>query len=244
MVIVDSDWELFPDGLARLRVLIDELPPGVRIIRTRLAWDGGAISPPVIPEGVTDYQGRLMWLEAIAQIGGGSDAAHCIHRDVLANTNFPSNRRGAVETLWETDVARTESSLWVPDVIGIEHMDAANSVSRDSSPSRLVPRLLSEAPDQRWMAETMLAEHGAGLKQHAPTYRRWLLESASMESLLCGDRRAGIEYFREARRAGASGPQLWATLALGALGPRPLARAKLVGRHWRSRRARAVSGAA
>jgi hypothetical protein len=85
----------------------------------------------------------------------------------------------------------------------------------------------------------MLAEHGAGLKQHAPTYRRWLLESASMESLLCGDRRAGIEYFREARRAGASGLQLWATLALGVLGPRPLARAKLVGRNWRSRRARA-----
>ena len=35
LVMVDSDWELFPHSLARLRALIDELPPGVRIIRSR-----------------------------------------------------------------------------------------------------------------------------------------------------------------------------------------------------------------
>ena len=243
VVIIDSDWELFPGSLDRLRVLIDELPPGVRIIRTRLGWDNGAISPPVVPDGVTDYQGRLSWLEAIAQIGGGSDAAHCIHRDVLAERQLPSDRRGAVETLWETDVSRTEPSLWVPDVIAIEHLDAANSVTRDSSPRRLIPRLLSEAPDQRWMAETMLAQHGAGLKQlRRPTAAGyWKAHPWSHCCAVIAGRGSSIS-------ARLGGPVLrdcssgrhsrW-----GCLGPRPLARAKLVGRHWRSRRTRTVSGA-
>lgn len=244
LVMMDSDWELLPESLARLRNVIDELPAGVRIIRSRLAWDGDGVSPSVIPDGVTDYYGRLDWLEAVAQGDGGSDAGHCIHRDVFSVTDFPADRRGAVETLWETDLARTEPSMWVPDVLGIEHIDAVNSVTRDVSASRLIPRLLGEAPDQRWMAETMLARHGAAMEKHAPTYRRWLLESAMLESLLCGDRRAGVEHFRGARRAGGAGAQLWATLGLGLLGPRPLAGAKVAGRQWRSRQARAVSGAA
>lgn len=244
LVMIDSDWELLPDSLARLRAIIDELPPGVRIIRSRLGWDDGSVSPPVIPDGVTDYDGRLRWLEAMWRNGGGSDAAHFIHRDVFAHTNYPSDRRGGIEALWETDLARREPSLWVPDVLGVEHVDAPNSTTRDVSPGRLIPRLLGEAPDLRWMAETMLAEHGAAMEQYAPTYRRWLLESALLESLLCGDRSAGIGHFRAARRAGASGLQLWATLAIGLLGPGPLARTKLAGRRWRSRRARAVSGAA
>lgn len=237
LVMIDSDWELFPHGLARLRAIIDELPPGVRMIRSRLEWDHGNVSPPVLPDGVTDYVGRLKWLEAVSLAGGGSDAAHCIHRDVFATTNFPSDRRGVIETLWETDVARQEPSLWVSDILGVEHVDAANSATRDVSASRLIPRLLGEAPDLRWMAETMLAHHGAAMEQYAPTYRRWVLESALLESLLCGDRRAGLAHFRGVRRAGSRGVQVWATLLLGLLGPRPLARAKLAGRQWRSRRA-------
>lgn len=244
LVMLDSDWELLPHSLARLRAIIDELPPGVRMIRSRLEWDDGTVTPPLIPDGVTDYEGRLRWLEAVWRSGASSDAGHCIHRDVFTDTNYPSDRRGVVETLWETDIARREPSLWVSDVLGLQHVDAANSATRDTSASRLIPRLLDEAPDLRWVAETMLDAHGAALERYAPTYRRWLLESAVLESLLCGDRSAGLGHFRAARRAGASGAQLWTTLALGLLGPGPLARAKLSGRQWRSRRAVAVSGAA
>ena len=45
LVMLDSDWELLPHSLDRLRALIGELPHGVRMIRSRLQWDDGAVSP-------------------------------------------------------------------------------------------------------------------------------------------------------------------------------------------------------
>jgi len=243
LVMLDSDWELLPNSLKRLsEIIAGELQPGVRMIRSCLRWDNGMISPSVVPLGITDYTGRLQWLEAVWRSGGSSDAGHCVHRDVFAGTNYPTDRRGGIEVLWETNVARRERSLWVPDVLGLEHLDADNSTTRDVSPARLVPRLLAEAQDLRWLAETMLAEHGPALIEHAPTYHRWLLKSALTETLLCGDRRAGVRCFRAARDAGARERQLWATLAIGLLGPGLLARAKLARRRrlvTRSRVARA-----
>ena len=237
LVMVDSDWELFPQSLARLRALIDELPPDVRIIRSRLRWDDGSLSPAVMPaERVTDYRGRLRWLEAVALQGGSSDAGQCVHRSVFETTSYFNDRRGAVESLWELDLARREASLWVSDVLGAQHVDAVNSATRDAS-ARLIPRLLDEAPDVRWMAATMLSGHGTELERDAPHYRAWLLNSAALESFLAGDRRAGVRYSWSAARAGAAGPKLAATLALGLLGPGVLARSKLAGRRWRASRA-------
>ena len=93
-----------------------------------------------------------------------------------------------------------------------------------------------EAVDQAWMAETMLERHGPGLARYAPHYRTWLLESATLEVFLAGRRRAGVRHARAAFRAGASPAKLAATVALGLLGPEPLARAKLAGRRFRALR--------
>jgi glycosyltransferase involved in cell wall biosynthesis len=234
-VMLDSDWELMPGALDRLRARIDTLPPDVRIIRSRIQWDDGEVGPAAMPEGVTDYRGRLRWLEALASAGGSSDAGHCIHRSVFATTNYFADRRGAMETLWELNLARREKSLWVPDVLIRQYADSPNSHSRDTSASRLVPRLLSEAPDQLWMAETMLSEHGAELAAYAPHYRRWLLESASQEAFLSGRRRRGIRHARSALRAGANKPRISATVLFGILSPRVLATVKAEGRGWRAR---------
>jgi glycosyltransferase involved in cell wall biosynthesis len=242
LVMLDSDWELLPESLARLRSLIDELPPGVRIIRSRLLWDNGVVSPVVLPtETVTDYRGRLQWLDAMALDGGSSDAGHCMHRSVFEIGNYFRDRRGAVEPLWELNLARQEASLWVSDVLGLQHDDAANSFSRDASSARLVPRLLAEACDSLWMAQTTLAEHGADLAHHAPHYRVWLLKGAVLDAFLCGDRLAGVRLTWAAARAGARDPKLAATLLLGMVGPQTLARAKAAGRLWRTgRRSKAL----
>jgi glycosyltransferase involved in cell wall biosynthesis len=229
LVIVDSDWDLFPDSLARLRTVIETLPPGVHIIRSRLEREDGTVEPVIMPTGVTDYDGRLRWLEQVAVAGVGSDAGHCIHRSVFEHSSY-IDRRGAMETLWETDVARQERSLWVPDVLGRQYTDAPNSHSRDVSASRLVPRLLAEAPDALWMAETMLAGHGAELAQYAPRYRRSLIESAVAEAFLAGDRRTGVGHVRAAIEAGSARSKLAPTVLLGVLGRRPLAYAKLARR--------------
>src|SRR4030088_441290 len=45
LVMLDSDWELLPHTLARLSELIDELPSGVRMIRSLLQWDDGTGCP-------------------------------------------------------------------------------------------------------------------------------------------------------------------------------------------------------
>jgi len=241
LVIVDSDWTLLPHALERLRAVIDLLPPGVRLIRSRLQSDDGHLDPAIMPApngaaAITDYHGRLLWLEAIALARASSDAGHCIHRSVFEATNYFADRRGAMETLWELNLARRESSLWVSDVLGLQHTDASNSHTRSADPRQLIPRLLGEAPDGQWMAETMLAEHGTDLARFAPHYRRWLVENAAVHAFLAGDRIAGIRHTWSAVRAGSVDANVWATCVLGILGPKPLAYAKLARRRARAAR--------
>jgi hypothetical protein len=232
-VVLDSDWELFPDSLARLRAVIDELPDGVRIVRSRLQADDGSVQPGIMPTGITGYHERLRWLEELSVHRVSSDAGHCIHRSVFETTNYFEDRRGAMEGLWETNLARRERSLWLADILGKQHADGANSHSRDADPSRLIPRLLLEAPDDLWMAETMLAEHGAELARYAPHARRSLIQRAAMQAFLAGDRRRGLRHTWTAVRSGSGGAKVWVTAGMGVLGPRALAYGKLARRRRR-----------
>jgi hypothetical protein len=83
------------------------------------------------------------------------------------------------------------------------------------------------------MAEAMLAGHGEELAHRAPRYRAWLLATAAREALLAGERRAGLRYTDQARRAAGVGRQEWATLVLGLLDRRALAYTKALGRRRR-----------
>jgi len=238
LVMLDSDWELIPESLDRLRGLIDELPDGVRIIRSGLRWDDGSVSPAVMPTArITDYHGRLEWLEVLARQGGASDAGHCMHRAVFEAANYPADRRGSVFVLWETNLAVAEPSLWTSEVLGLQHVDGPGSVSRDAT----IDRLLRESSDQLWVAEEMLAKHGSELARVAPHYRRWLLESAAREAFLAGQRRKGVRNTWAARRAGASAPKLAVTLLLGLARAPALAGVKVAGRRWRAKRAGRIS---
>lgn len=236
IVMVDSDDELLPDALTRLKGLIGGLPDRVHIIRFRHRMADGRVVPDIMPSGVTDYRRRLSWLEAVAVGAVNTDAGHCMHRSVLERTNYFRDRRGAVEALWELNLARSEPSLWVDDVLGVVHTDAPNRYTRVSGSRQLMARLLADAPDQLWMAEEMLAQHGSELARVAPCYRRWLVESAAREALLAGDRVKGIRHSRAAVSAGASAAKILAALVLGLAGPRVLARAKVAGRRRRTRR--------
>jgi hypothetical protein len=120
--------------------------PFFSVLVTAYKWDDGHVDPAIMPEGITDYHGRLLWLEALAVHGGGSDAGHCIHRAVFETATY-IDRRGPMEGVWELNLARREKSLWVPEILGLEHGDAANSHSRVAIASRLIPQLLGDAPD-------------------------------------------------------------------------------------------------
>lgn len=236
LVMVDSDDELVTDALVRLRDLIDGLAPGVRIIRYRHRLDDGTISPGVIPAGITDYAGRLRWLEAVTAASAHTDAGHCINREVFATTGYDPERRGAVESVWELDLARRERSLWTEDVLGLVHDDAPNRSTQSTGGRRLAAHLRTQAHDQLWVWETLLARHGDGLARLAPHYHRWVLQSAATEAFLCGARRRGIGHAAAAARAGARPSKLAATVLLGLMGPDALAATKVAGRRWRARR--------
>lgn len=237
LVVLDSDWELMPGALTRLKEIIDARPPEVRIIRSRLQADTGELQPGVLPSGVTGYEGRLQWCNAVDSAGASSDAGHCIHRSVVERENFISDRRGGVETLWELDVARWAPTLWVPDVLGVQHADAVNSHTRDHDARRLVPRLLQEAPDMQWTTETLLERHREGLERFAPHYGMSVEKYAGHSAFLAGDRMAGVRHtVRVMRRRSARDPALWLTLVLGLIGPRALAYGQVLYRRWSGRR--------
>lgn len=230
-VIVDSDDELVPHALSRFRVLIEDRPEGVSIIRSRLRLDNGSINPEIMPHSqVTGYRERLLWLEAVISAGVGSDAGHCLHRSVFEEANFFADRRGAMEGLWELDAARRAKSLWVSDILGLVHNDADNSYTRDADVSRLRASLQLEAPDMLWMFETMIERHGPELARLAPTLRWGLDQGAALQAFMIGDRRTGIRHTKAAIRRGGGVPRTWGNLVFGLVGPRALAYAKLIGR--------------
>jgi glycosyltransferase involved in cell wall biosynthesis len=236
LVVVDSDWELFPHTLGRLREIVTALP-GVHVVRSRLVWDDGHVTPAFVPEGLVDYRARLEWMEELATRGEGeSDAGQCLHRSVFEHTPYFADRRGAMETLWELDLARREPSFFVPDVLGKQYADAPNSYLRGVSRD-VVPRVLREAADMRWMAETALARHGNELARHAPRQHLVLVKIAAVQAFLAGDRRAGIRFSRASLREQPGDVTAWATLALGVLGPRAVAHGTLAYRRLLAARA-------
>lgn len=235
IVIVDSDWELMPDALVRLREIVDDLPEGIRVVRTRLLWDDGKVTPRFVPPGPIGYEGRIRWAEA----EGGHDATHCMHRSVFERTPLFATRRGAMESLYELELAEKETTLCVEDVLGREHTDAPNSWLRSVAVDELVPRLFSEAPDMLWMAETTLRRHGRALRRDGPGQYVTMLRVASVQAFLLKQRAKGSRYALGALRRRPLEGMAWVTLLLGLVGPRAVARGTLALRRfdaWRNRR--------
>jgi glycosyltransferase involved in cell wall biosynthesis len=221
IVVVDSDDELTPGALARLRELIEQqLPSGVRVLRGRQLHDDGRVTPSFVPDGPYGYEGRVRWAEA----EGGNDAARCIARAVFAETPYIDGRRGAMETLFELNLAERETSLCVEDVLVRVHADAPNSWLRAATSTEVIPRLRREAPDMLWMAETVLARHGDALQRWGPRQHVTVLRIAATQSFLIGKRRQGARYALQALRRDPLAPAAWITLILGLLGPGPTAR--------------------
>jgi len=233
IVVLDSDWELFPNALSRLAELVPTLPDGVRVLWFRLIYETGEVTPTVVPAGATGYRARVAMLEE----HGTPDAARCVHRSVFERTPYFPDRRGAMDWLYELDLAKHETQVFVEDVLATQYLDAPNSYLRTTDRSDLMTRLIREAPDMQWMVETTLARHGEALREVAPSHYRELLRWAALQSFLLAERRKGLRYgWRSALRK-PTDLTVWATLALGMLGPRALLNAIVAQRRYSSHRA-------
>lgn len=231
VVVVDSDDELMPSSLQRLRELIAELPEGVRVLRSSQLHDDGHITPRFVPEGPYDYVGRIRWAEA----EGGNDAARCLKREVFAATPYIDGRRGAMETLFELNLAERETSVCVEDVLTKVHADAPDSWLRAVNSADVIPRLQREAPDMLWMAETTLERHGDALQRYGPNQYVTVLRIAATQAFILGKRRLGRHYSLQALRRKPLAPAAWITLLLGLLGPGATARGAVAYRRLATR---------
>ena len=220
VVVIDSDDELLPGALQRLRELIAELPERVRVLRSRQVHDDGHVTPSFVPGEPYGYEGRIRWAEA----EGGNDAARCLKREVFAESPYIDGRRGAMETLFELNLAERETSVCVEDVLTAVHADADNSWLRAVKSADVIPRLRREAPDMLWMAETVLERHGEALRRFGPGQYMIVLRIAATQAFLLGQRRNGLRYSLRALRSKPLAPAAWVTLLLGLLGPGPTAR--------------------
>jgi glycosyltransferase involved in cell wall biosynthesis len=229
IVTIASDWELFPYTLERLFDITRTLPHDVRVVRSRLLWDDGHVTPAFVPVGPIGYEDRIRWVDE----EGGSDAGRCLHTSVCDATPFFHDRRGAMEILYELNLAKRETSIYVEDVLGMEHTDAANSYLRSVDRRELIPRLLRDAPDMLWMAETTLHEHGEALQKYGPRQYRVLLRLAAVQAFLAHARKRGLRYGFEYFRLQKSDVMFLATLIIGVVGPKALAYGILVYRRLR-----------
>lgn len=233
VVVVDSDWELLPNALGRLREAIAGLPEGVRVVRYRLLWDDGSVTPAFVPPEPFGYEGRIRWAEE----EGGNDAGRCIAAAALGSTPYIADRRGAMESLFELDLARAETTLALDEVLGKEHSDAPNSWLRSVKAAELLPRLRAEAPDMLWMAETALARHGEALRRWGPRQYAALQRVAAVQAFLLGRRREGARHALRALRRRPQGLLSWVTLLLGLAGPGAVGRGTLALRRLQALRA-------
>lgn len=214
VVVIDSDDELLPGALERLRELIAGLPEDVRVLRSRQVHDDGHVTPSFVPEGPYDYEGRIRWAEA----EGGTDAGRCLKREVFAESPYIDGRRGAMETLFELNLAEHETSVCAEDVLTAVHADAPNSWLRAVKSTDVIPRLQREAPDMLWMAETTLEHHGDALQRYGPDQYTTVLRIAATQAFLLGQRRNGLRCSMQALRRKPLAPAAWITLFLGLLG--------------------------
>jgi glycosyltransferase involved in cell wall biosynthesis len=232
LIVLDSDWELVPGALGRLAEIIKGLPAKRKVLWFRVLWDDGRISPAFVPEGPVDYRRKLAWVEQER----GSDAGRCIHRTVFERTPFFADRFGRMEWLYELDLAKADTALYLADVLAKQHFDAPHSLLRAADPHELYPRLLREAPDMLWMTQTALERHGEALRELSPTQHRELVRLASRYSFLLGKRRQGLRYAWQGVRLRDTDATLWLGVVLGVIGPQALvygiaARRRLDQRH-------------
>lgn len=220
VVVVDSDDELRPNALERLHELIAELPDDIRVLRSRQLHDDGHVTPGFVPDGPYGYEGRIRWAEA----EGGNDAARCLQRAVFVETPYIDGRRGAMELLFELNLAERETSLCVEDVLTEVHADAPDSWLRAAGTADVVPRLQREAADMLWMAEETLRRHGEALRRWGPCQYVTVLRIGATQAFILGQRRLGARYSLQALRHKPLAPAAWITLLLGLLGPAATAR--------------------
>ncbi|PWH20699.1 MAG: hypothetical protein DDG58_01455 [Ardenticatenia bacterium] len=216
IVFLDSDDELLPGALARIKARVAQLPADVGRAFFMYQIDSGGLSPvPHLEEGLLDYHGFIRWC---GQLVGPTDVFIVTRRVTFESVSLPDSR--ATEALYHLDFARRFCTQTFQDVVALVHTDAEQRYSSASASS-----LLRDAPDEASAREQSLKRHGESVRSIAPSFYQRMVAKTACYCFLAGRRKEGFRYVLEGLALSPASTELWALLGLGLFSPRMLAAA-------------------
>jgi glycosyltransferase involved in cell wall biosynthesis len=221
LVMLDSDFELLPDALRSLERLCLAAPADVGNVATHMAWDVGPSTPDPSPPGdlLLTYPEFLRWLSGVTT----PEWFNCIRREVFDGLRYPAGR--AYETPLHLALARDWRFQLVKQKVCLGHTDARDRITRGPALPR-ARRLLRDAPDWSKSVARMIDDHGAAMREAAPTMSDKMALRLANLLLLAGDRPGALAAMRRVDPRLARAPRTLAITALGLLDRRALALAQ------------------
>jgi glycosyltransferase involved in cell wall biosynthesis len=189
-VMLDSDFSFRHEGaLGRLTDWCRTMPAEVGNCTSACAWDNGWLTPRPVPPAEMDYDGYLQWLNRVEI----SEYFNCVRREVFADVRYAESR--AWETSFHLGLAKRWRLRFFEEPLVMVHTDATNRLTTGKGRAAL-RRMLVDAPDKRANFASIISEHGAALKAHAPRVHGGLLREAMKQALLAGARREALAYWQ------------------------------------------------
>ena len=220
LLMFDSDFELIPGTLNKVREATTSAPPNVGNVAYRCQWDTGLTTPyPNPPEGIKDYEAFLRWLDRVEI----SEWFNCIRREVFETVPYPTGR--AHEGGFHLDLVARWDIQFIPDVAVLYKTTADDRLSVQCSSTSL----FRDAGDRYLEGQRLLKQHDSALKSLAPsTFAAHHREQGQL-ALLLGLRLQGVLHTLIALRHNPFRWRTWVTLLVGLISKKALARIKTRG---------------
>jgi glycosyltransferase involved in cell wall biosynthesis len=218
---VDSDDELVPDALLRIRHCLADLPHEIVGALFRCKLDDGSISPDPMPSpDILNYADYLRLMEQYHNVP--HDFLYCVRPGEFRQIALTDAR---LEDLHCLDFHKRFRSKVFAEVARLYHQDADNQLSKKDVGENLArqdvdgsARDTNFAMNRVRMLESLVSVHGADMQRFSPTWLRQYISQLATSEFLLGRQRQGIQYSLQAIRALPWDYRSWAILLLGASG--------------------------
>lgn len=223
ILFLDSDDELYPEILAKLHQLVNDLDSDIMRVRGMVIKDDGSLSPrPNLVDEIWVYENYIRAINI--QENEYNESSSIYKRDALETVPFPQNR--SIETLFHLDFFKQYPVRTTPLIFRKYHDDSNNSTD-DPKPIDLIQR---EACDNANMIDDVFFKHGEIIKEKAPNKYNNLVVFGIRNHSLCGNRKsAATYYFRNLDRASI---KTFVYFFIGFLSPYLLARIINIHKSW------------
>ncbi len=212
LVFLDSDDELLPDALQIIHRRAIAADPSIGGLRFMCVDEEGISPDPPHRDEVLDYEGYLRWLDVAVK----QETLPCARASTFPAVRYADSH--ASERWYHLELARTSRVQACSEVVRRYYHDVADRITVP-----VAERTLRYAADEADDARNVLAVHEDSLRRFAPKTYRQTLAAAATANFVAGRRWDGLRFAARAWRWMPLSPRLYAVVALGMLGRRPLA---------------------